>query len=368
MSDDRISILICKDAGAASLTMLAREDLRIRWALTPAEALAVIRLTRCAVCITRASLAKPVVAACTEIGRDVSSIVLLDQAQWTSWRAYFDAGATAVLQATEAEQLLDAMSDATGVSFRTAPRIPFKTEVRLAQDPRNTYTSLNLSATGISIMNLPAYSLGSIVDLVFAISGTEYQCRGIVSRISRRGHHRAVGVAFQEASPGMHSRIHEVIQSAQNDQYPVTEPDVHFHPLDEDTVLALRSSNVQGDALNLMRSLITHGKVARADTAEKWLIAACDSFSPIEVTAINDPQSAPPWAQDAVLARLRAYRARARAGPNPPSDGDTREIFGLCQRLAESSVGADDSSLVKVTNIRAEVLRALYDPELFETT
>jgi len=368
MSDDRISVLICNDAGAASMTLLVRDDLRIRWALSVEEALAVLQLTRCTICIARAAMAKPVLTACKVAARDIASIVLLDPAEWSTWREYFNAGATAVLQATGADQLLDALSDATGVSFRSSPRVPFRSEVRIAQDPRTPYNTVNLSSTGLSILDFPLFALGAAIDLLLTIEGRQYPMRAVVSRISRRGERRSVGVAFQDLSPELQARIHEVITVNQIDLFPNTESGVSFDPLDDGTLVALRSSNVQGDTLALMRTLIRYGKVASTESAEPWLIAACDSFSPVEVSAINDPSSVPQWAEDAVMLRLSAYRARARAGSHGPSEADAREVFGLAQRLAESSSGADDASLVKVTNIRADVLRALYDPDLFVMT
>jgi hypothetical protein len=58
------------------------------------------------------------------------------------------------------------------------------------------------------------------------------------------------------------------------------------------------------------------------------------------------------------------YQARERAGDGAPPDAEVREIFGLCQRLADSAAGSDEASLVQVANIRAEILRTLHDPDL----
>jgi hypothetical protein len=364
MSDEnRVSILICKDAGAASRTLLARADLRIRWALTKAEATAVVRHTKATVVVTRVALAKDVLAECAKVDRPVASVVLLEPAQWSSWREYFEAGATSVLRATAAEELLDAMTDATGVAFRTAPRVPFKTEVRFAEGG-GAWTSLNLSATGLCIVDFPPYALGSDVDLVFEISGKEYEFNAIISQIFRVGPRRAVGLAFGELSPELQMTINEYTTRAQADTRLVTEPVEEFDALDENTLLKLRSSTVQGDTLQLIRALTTDGTVERSDEAAPWLVAACASLSPIEVDAIQSPKSSPQWAHDALLGRLRAFQARSRAGSGLPSEKDVREVFGLCQRLAESAANADDHALVQVTNIRGEILRALYDPEL----
>lgn len=368
-ADNAVSILICKDAGAAGRTLLARNDLRVRWALTAAEAESVIRWTKCGVCITREGLAKSVLAACAAADRKVATIVLLEPAHWSSWREYFEAGATSVLQANAADQLLDAMSDATGLFFRTEPRVPFKTEVRFALGAEGgAWRSLNLSATGICIMEFPPYALGSEVDLAFEIAGKRFEFNAIVSQILRVGSRRAVGLAFRDVSPELRANLNEIISAEQARTRAVTEPVEEFDALDDQTVLALRTSSVQGNALALMRALVSEGTVARSETAASWLIAACDALSEVEVAAVRNPQNAPAWAQDALLARLRVYQARSRAGSDTPSDADVREIFGLCQRLAESAAGADEQSLVQVANIRAEVLRALYDPELLDSS
>jgi len=361
------SILICKDAGTAGRTLLARHDLRVRWALTTQEAEAVIRQTKCTVCITRESLAKPVLAACAKAGREITTIVLLEPNNSSGWREYFEAGATSVLQTTAADQLMEAMADATGLSFRTAPRIPFKTEVRFALgDEGGVWRSHNLSSTGICIVEFPPYALGSEVDLAFELSGKRFEFNAVVSQILRVGATRGVGLAFRDVSPELQAHLNEVIRSIQSQTRAIAEPEAFdaVDAADEHTVLNLRSSNAHGDAVTLVHALTSDGKVAGSQSAEYWLVAACEAFSTIEVAAIRNPKGAPAWAQDAMLARLRVYQTRAAAAN--PSDADMREIFGLCQRLAETAAGADEASLVQVANIRAEILRALYDPDLLD--
>jgi hypothetical protein len=364
MSDEnKVSILICKDAGTASRTLLARADLRIRWALTANEASAVVGLTRCMVVITRAALAKSVLAKCATSERGITSVVLLEPAQWSEWRDYFEAGATYVLRASAVDELLDTLTDATGVAFRSAPRVPFKSTIRFAEGG-GEFQTLNLSTSGICIVGFPPYALGSEVDLVVTLDGKDFEFNAIISQIFRVGEHRAVGLAFHELTPELQMHIEEYTRRAQERGRFVTEPVEEFDPLDEGTLLALRSSAVQGDSLSLVRALTSDGTIAAAEHAEPWLVAACRAFTSIEVAAVQAPRTVPQWAHDAVIARISAYRARARAGTQPPSESDVREIFGLCQRLAESAIGSDDESLVQVTNIRGEVLRALYDPEL----
>jgi hypothetical protein len=362
-----VSILICRDAAMAGRTLLARRDLRVRWALTVPEAESVIRWTKCAVCVAREPLAKPVLQASAQADRKVATIVLLEPDQWSSWREYFEAGATSVLQVSATDQLLDAMSDATGLTFRTAPRIAFKNEVRFALgEEGGAWKALNLSATGISIVEFPPYALGSEVDLAIELGGKRYEFNAIVSQILRVGSRRVVGLAFRELSPELLTNIEEVIRAELKRSRLGSEPVEEFDSLDESTMLALRSSTVGGDSLALMRALTSNGKVQGADAAASWLIAACNALSPNEVAAVRNPQTAPQWAQDALLARLRVYEIRARAGSGAVKDADMREIFGLCQRLAESADGADEHSLVQVANIRAEILRALYDTELLD--
>jgi hypothetical protein len=367
-ADNAVSILICRDAGSAGRMLLQRHDLRVRWALTPAEVAAVIKLTKCAVCITRDSLAKHTLVSAAKADRPIATIVLLEPEQWSSWREYFEAGATSVLQATATEQLLDAMSDATGLSFRNSPRVPFKNEVKFALGAEGgSWRSLNLSSTGIAIMDFPPYALGSEVDLAFDLHNKRFEFNAVVSQILRVGQRRAVGLEFREVTPELQMNLDEIIQGELKRIRPTTEPVEDFdEALDEGTLLALRNSNVQRDALTLMRVLTSGGTVASADAAAPWLVAACESLSSIEVAAVRNPNSAPKWAQEAVAARLRVYQIRANAGSNIPPEAEIREVFAFCQRLAETAEGADEASLVQVTNIRADLLHALYDPDLIE--
>ncbi len=366
-ADTLISILICKDAGGAGRMLLGRQDLRVRWALTEREAEAVIHSTKCGVCITREPLARAVLAACAASQRTVTTIVLLDAANWSSWREYYEAGATSVVQAGATEQLLDAMSDATGLSFRSSPRVPYRTDVRFALgEEGGAWTSVNLSATGICLLEFPPYALGCEVDLAFELAGKRYEFNAIVAQMLRIGSHRAVGLAFRDLSRELQTTLDEIIRAEQRRTRTYEDPVEDFDALDETTMLALRTSTAHGDALASMRALISGGTVPHSETTARWLHAACDALSTYEVAAIRSPQTAPPWAQDVLHARLRVYQARARAGTNAPSENDVREIFGLCQRLAETAAGTDHQVLVQVTNLRAEILRALYDPNLLD--
>jgi hypothetical protein len=359
MSDEnQISILVCKDAGSASRTLLSREDLRMRWALTAEEARSVIRWTKCAVCITRAQLAQPVVEACRAADREIASVVLLEPERWASWRDYFDLGATAVLQATAADQLLDAMSDATGVSLRTAARIPFDTEVRVTNSS-GVWRTYDISTSGMSLLDFP-YELGSELELTFMLDGREYTCNANVSRIFRSSDSLlAVGVAFQSTSLAFQEHLEDFISRSHSDATQLIEPDEDFVALDDETVLSLRSATIENNSSELSRALAADGKIAASDRTASWLTDACLELSPLEVTAVRNPKAAPVWAHDAVLARVRVHQIRSRVN-GTPTDAEVREVFGLCVRLADSSADADEASLVQVTNIRADILRTLY--------
>lgn len=360
---EAVSTLICKDAGTAGGTLLARKDLRVRWALTEAEAEAVIQWTRCAVCIARAPLAMPVLAACARANREINTIVLLEPAQWASWGDYFRAGAGAVLQASAADQVLDAMADATGIPIRTARRVPFRTEVRFALgEEGGAWWSVNVSKTGICILDFPPLALGAEVDLTFDVGGQPFEINAIVAQILRVGPQRAVGLSFGDISPELAAALDHTIQHSRAGSNPIFDVVGELDPLDEATIHELRLVDFQGDRLAVMRALTSRGAIDATDEAAPWLVAACRALSAVEVAAIRDPDGAPPWAQDAVLARLRVYRTRAEA--TVPSAADVRLIFGLCQRLADSAAGSDGPTLVQVATIRGQILRVLYDPDL----
>lgn len=363
------SILICRDAAKAGRMLLARNDLRIRWALTAPEAEAVINLTRCAVVVTREALAKPVLAACAKAGRSIETIVLLEPENWGAWRDFFEMGATSVLQSTATDDLLDALAEATGLSFRSARRAPYKTTVRFALEPDGgTWTSLNLSTSGICLINFPPYALGSEVDIELELGGKMFEVNAIVAQVLRVGGARAVGLAFRDVGPRLRTYLEETIREterrSERDQ-PIDEFDA-LDAMDESTIMALRSSHVRGNTLELMRALTSQSAVSSADSAAPWLRLACEALSPLEVQALQNPKLAPGWAHDAVMARLRVFQVRSRTGDDPVSENDTREILSLCSRLSERAAGSDDESLVQLTNIRADILRTLYDPNYVE--
>jgi hypothetical protein len=367
MNGNKASILICKDAGNASRIVLLRDDLRVRWALTSEEARSVIGLTRCRACVTREGMAKEVLAAAAQAKRSVATIVLLEPSSASEWKQYFEAGATCVLHANDTDEILNALSDATGMSFRAARRVPLRTEVRFALGAEGgAWQTHDISATGVCIVGFPPYALGTELDLAFDLIGQRYEFNAVVSQVLRLGTQRAVGLAFREMTPELQAALEEVLANAARRERLRTDADV-FETLGETTIISsFRNPTIQGDTLDMIRALTSVGQIRPADTAEQWLVSACEAMSAVEETSIQHPESAPAWVRDAVVARLRAYRSRWNSGVAEPPDIDVQDIFGLCQRIAEGAAGSDGQLLVQVTNIRAEIVRALYDINLFD--
>jgi hypothetical protein len=179
---------------------------------------------------------------------------------------------------------------------------------------------------------------------------------------------RAVGLGFRDLTPELQAAIDDVIRSASGGDARFGDPLDGFDELDDMTMMSLRNTTTQisHDARDLVEALASGGKIEQSETTSRWLAAACEGFSKFELLAIREPQRAPAWAHDAVLARLHVYQVRASAGSETVPDAAVHEILGLCQRLAVTAAGAEASSLVQVANIRADILRALYDPDLFD--
>lgn len=368
MSEEtRISLLVCGDAGAANRVILSREDLRVRWAMTEPEVASAIRNTRCSVCITREPLAKVAMASASASGRTVKIIVLLEPREWASYREYLVwidpyVTATSVLPAVS-EQLLDALGEATGVRFRSAPRVPFRGDIQFAAgNTRGIWSAVNVSSTGLCIADMPPSS--GEITVRFELSGQVFKLNAVVSRISRSGSRRVIGLAFRDVAPADQTRLQEAVRVAES-KSASPETDTELDGLADSTIMSFRTSAVTADPVVLARQLIARGTDGHhIDPTTSWVIAACDTLSEIEASAVRTPDAAPAWAHLAVRARLRAFELRARYEESLPSEEDFAEVLDMCRKMADSAADCDEGDLVQVTNLRGEILRVLYDPNV----
>jgi hypothetical protein len=170
---------------------------------------------------------------------------------------------------------------------------------------------------------------------------------------------RAVGMAFQEITPELRTTLQELTKAKAAERV-VTEPIDAFDPISDAALANLRAALLRPETLKTLRVLVEQG-TPPVDTP-RWLAAASTTLSEAERALIQSSSTAPAWASDALLCRLRAFQARSRVGSGPPTDTDVREVLGICRRLAEAASSADEPALVQVASIRGEVLRTLYDP------
>jgi hypothetical protein len=216
------------------------------------------------------------------------------------------------------------------------------------------------------LLDFPPYALGSEVTLALELTGQVFEVDAMVTQILRIGSRRAMGLAFRDVSPDLEDALARVIRAASVRVRAISAPIAAATQPDDHTVTSLRITRGDGDRLAVLSALRSGDRPAI--TTEPWLEAASAALSTIEVDALRTPRAAAAWVHTAVLARMRVYELRARLGGDAPSEDDVRVIFGLCQQLADSARGAAPEMLVQVTNIRAEILRALYDHHLVGAT
>src|SRR4051812_31800323 len=113
---ERTTILVLGDAGAVGGDLLRRAEIEILWALSVTEALAVQRRVGPPVCIVREPFAAELLRSRSPT-RNLPAIVLLDPGGWAQRDEYFALGATALVQATSGERILEALSELTGLAF-----------------------------------------------------------------------------------------------------------------------------------------------------------------------------------------------------------------------------------------------------------
>jgi len=215
-----------------------------------------------------------------------------------------------------------------------------------------------VSATGICIADLPPSQ--DDIALSFEILDVKFKVNAVMSRISRSGSRRIVGLAFRDVPPDVTTQLTQAIATLEAHTPPAED---EFDGLSgPSTTLAFRSQALHLDPMELARELISGGQLKGATI--DWLASACDHLSEIEAQALRAPQSVPAWARDAAEARLRAFELRARHENSSITDAEFEEVLELCRRMGDNAVGSSDPMLVQVTNIRGDILRTLYDPNV----
>lgn len=274
---------------------------------------------------------------------------------------YLTQGATVLVHHGVEDQILGAVSELTGPSFRQSPRVPFSTVVDVALGGEHSLReTVDLSTSGVTIRGLDHAKVGMSVSLNFLMTEPPLSLGGVVSRVLTENGETLAGLWFHEMTADVRGALQRLV-----------ELELHRMPVLPDPV-GLTDESAGTFSLDLIQQLDNDASATQAyvhmlrdhdrktkhrPRLPRWLERIAARLTPIERAAVGD-QPAPPFALGAVEMRIRLHRTRI---DNEASrEAECIAALDFCQALVAEADGESEDTLLQVTEIRSALLYAIY--------
>ena len=351
-----IPLLVCCDAGAAGRELLARRDMILRWALTPAEAKSVIAIDPPWLVLVREDMAGDVLR---ETPAGLPVVVLLEPDGWVRHECYAEAGATALVRASNRERILEAVSELTGIPFRVYPRVPLTEVLNVEVDGEAHYLeAVEISASGIAVRNLPGARVGTrvMVDLDFLEPARRLSA--IVVRFGQDDGQPLAGLTFNALHEDDRKTLVTFIREREA-MLRLPEPENLTADLGPYTLDLFAHV---GDDMRMFKDMLTSAMFpldgAIAPRMPSWMQTVARSLTPLEQEALKGAQS-PPFGSAAVELRLALAHGRAGAG-GTVTPAMAARVLDFARTLANEGTGQSPKILHQIAEIRAALLVSAY--------
>ena len=351
-----IPILVCCDAGAAGRELLARRDMVLRWALTPAEAKAVVANDPPRLLLIREDMAEDVLR---DLPAGIPAVVLLEPDGWPRHQRYAEAGATALVRASNRERILEAVSELTGLAFRVHPRVPINEVVSATiGDDTHYLEAAEVSASGIAVRNLPGARVGTrvTVDLHFLEPARELSA--IVVRFGQDEGQVLAGLAFDGLTEDDRKALVSFIRQREA-MMRMPEPENLTSDLGTYTLDLFHHGGADTRIFkDMMSAALFPVTGAVGPRMPSWLERVAGSLTSIERASLTGDTDVP-FADPAVDLRVTLAHTRAGGGGMvSPSQG--QRVLEFSRTLANEGTGRPAEVLHQITEIRAALLVEVY--------
>lgn len=366
MNMRKISMLICGDAGAAGRVLLARRDLEVRWALTAAEAKAVLDRSgepgsAISAVIVREELALEVLALLGRMSAPPPCVVVVEQSGWARGEDYFAHGAMALVEESSTGRILEAVSELTGASFSTFPRVPYDKVLDVSSEGGRCYASaMDLSGSGVSVRGLMNAWIGLGVEVTFVMMDPPIVASGVVVRRELEGEELVAGVCFTGIDPADRARISAFVAEQHRALAPPPEP----MGLTVDLAGPLTSDLgevIDADARSeeIYRAMLRDLVQEPRSPAPTWLGRVAAALTPIERAAVASG-TGPAWLEAVIALRIELRRSRLDIDEHSDDERQLDRVVQLCCAMATECEGCSAEVAVQVTRIRADLLREVF--------
>lgn len=352
-----IPLLVCCDAGAAGRELLARRDMVLRWALTPAEAMAVVAVDPPRLVLVRESMADDVLRV---LPGGLPVVVLLEPDGWVRHQRFAEAGATALVRASNRERILEAVSELTGLAFRVHPRIRLAEVVSATVGEETHFVeAAEISASGIALRNLPGARVGTRVTVEVDFLTPPRTLTALAVRFGQDDGQPLAGLAFDGLTENDRIALIEFIRERES-MVELPEPvdlttDIGTYTLDLFCNL--------GDDTRVFRDMMSSAMFplngAIGPRMPKWLERVCASLTEMERSALQGAVDVPAFASAAIDLRLMLAQSRAGAGGAISVEMGHR-VLEFSRTLANEGTSRPAEVLRQITEIRAAILVEAY--------
>jgi hypothetical protein len=265
----------------------------------------------------------------------------------TKKEAYEGSGATALVAGNDTPRVIEAISELTGLAFRSYPRASLQTvvDVRVKDQSYFLYTS-DLSASGVCIKDFPHAKYGDRATIQLDLFDPPLVAEAMVVRVYHRGDGHHTGLSLAGLSDADRARLSRFV-----------EKEMRARPSPPSLELSAgeRTMDLMA-AVEVKEGWIDDYLAMLGGSAElpAWLAHVSTTMTGTERAAAKS--GSPDWAAKGLRLRVelarRAISAEGRL--------DTKRIVRFCHGLAQATAKAErPEELVDATELRAALLQYL---------
>lgn len=350
-----VPTLVYGDLRGAGHELLSRSDLDLRWALTLHEALAVSRLVRLDLVIASDHFALAYLNARAELVQRPPCIVLLGDDYLSKRDVFEEAGATALIAASEPRRIVEAISELTGLTFRNHARVPLHTVVDVQFQGENHFLyTFDLSISGVSIRELPNARQGDRATITFDLFDPPLKVEAMVVRGFNLPEAHCTGLCFLDLSESDRTRLAELVERELKSLPMFEADDLDDEPgqetMDLLTAFKERADRGVSEYLNMVKGIVDGWE----DEAPSWIYEVAAKLTDTERRAASG--DGPEWAKMAVGFRIELKRQVVDKAAVP----EFEPAMEFCSSMANEVRNASPEEAVDATKIRSALLRAIY--------
>jgi hypothetical protein len=347
-----VATLVYGDLRGAGHELLSRSDLDLRWALTLHEALAVSRTVKLDLVLASDHFALAYLAARKDLPTQPPCIVMVgDDVDGEPFR---EAGATALVSATDPKRIVEAISELTGLAFRNHPRVPLNTvvDVQKGTDNHLLYT-FDLSVSGVCIRDFPNPTYGETAKVTFDLFDPPLMAEAMVVRTFNLPDAECTGLCFTNLTDEDRKRISKLVDK-ELVSLPMFTSEIS-DALGEQTMDLLTAMQRKEDlGLSEYMNMLSGIVEGFTDEAPSWIFEVAAKLTETERDTLRT--TGPEWAKQAALVRVDLKRQII----DRSSKGDFGAAMEFCSAMATWTKDASNEQAVDATMIRSAILRAVY--------